>query len=109
MIKENIDNEQILNAMKRYAEEADVGIEDMQFELNNVRLDPSATTEEMIKQNPGMPEELSRAIGAFMQSLSAAPNVSEISLGRQELKVTTYHHGLDSDGKVKKLQYVFTG
>jgi len=101
VIKENMDHEQILNAMKQYAQEADVGIEDMQFELNHVRFDPSATTEEMARQNPDMPEELSRAITAFMQSLSASPNTSEVSLSRQELKVTTYHHGLDSNGKIK--------
>lgn len=101
MIKENIDNEQILNAMKRYAQEADVGIEDMQFELNNVRFDPSASKEEMDRNDPDMPEELSRAISAFWQSLNASPNVSEVSLSKQELKVTTYHHGLDSDGNVR--------
>lgn len=101
MIKENINNDQILNAMKQYAEEADVGIEDMQFELNNTPLGPSVSTEELKKNDPDMPEELSRAIAAFWQSLSASPNASEISLNKQELKVATYHHGLDADGRIK--------
>ena len=101
MIKENINNDQILEAMRQYAGEADVGIEDMQFELNNIPLGSSASTEELGKSDPDMPEELSRAIAAFWQSLSASPNASEISLSKQELKVATYHHGLDPDGKIK--------
>lgn len=101
MIKENINNDQILEAMRQYAGEADVGIEDMQFELNNIPLGSSTSTEELGKSDPDMPEELSRAIAAFWQSLSASPNASEISLSKQELKVATYHHGLDPDGKIK--------
>ena len=101
MIKENIDNKQIMDAMKKYAEEADVGIEDMKFELRNIAVDPAASTGDGNKSDLNLPEEISQAIVAFWKSLNASPNVAEINLNKQELKVVTYHHGLDSNGKIK--------
>lgn len=93
----NINNEQILSSMKKYAMEADVGIENMQFEINDRILE----TADLDKSAPDMPEEVRRTIEAFMQALNASPDVSEASMKKQELKVTTFHRGIDAEGESK--------
>jgi len=89
---EHSGNPNMLQAIKRYAIEADLGIQDMKFEMKN-------TTLTLDQFPPNLPEGIKVVIAGFMQALADAPNDSERKLQMGEMNVTSLHRGLDKDGQ----------
>lgn len=90
------DNPKMLDAITEYAKNADFGIEDIHFDYN-------ATDVKTKSDFPsGMPEELKRAVGSFLDALSSDPNTAEYKLGVTEIKSQTIHNGIDKNGEKKQ-------
>lgn len=87
------ENPNMLQAIKRYAVEADLGIQDMKFEVKNAEL----TTENQLPAD--LPESIKAALEQFVKTLADAPNISERKLQMGEVDVTAFHRGLDKDGQ----------
>ena len=73
----------ILRAISNYAKAADVGIEDMRFEINGKQIDEEAASS----------EEISAELVQFMRLLSETSNDSETNL-----KAISIHQGKDKIG-----------
>lgn len=87
------EDDNMLRAISNYARAADVGIQDMQFEVKNTKLsDKEALTDDL-------PDEIKEPLIRFMQALSESPNVSETKLQMGEVRATSYHQGVNRDGK----------
>ena len=83
----------MLRAISNYAENADLGIQRMQFDLKSQELNSQ-------DQLPAdMPEGLRHAVSQFMQALAAAPNEAEVELRMGEVQVTSFHKGVDYTGE----------
>lgn len=91
-LMEHSGNPAMLQAIKRYAVEADLGIQDMKFEVKSTEL----TTAEQLPSN--LPDDIKNALERFLQALADAPNDSERKLQVGEMNVTSLHSGLDSEG-----------
>lgn len=74
----------ILRAISNYAKAADVGIEDMRFEINGKQIDEEAA----------FSEEIRAELVQFIRLLSETPNDSETNL-----KAISIHQGKDRVGK----------
>lgn len=81
----------MLAAIKKYAENADVGIQDMNFEFRNEEIKDASNTGDI-------PSGIVAALTQFAKALSDISNNSEIKLQRSEVNATSYHRGLKSDG-----------
>ena len=81
----------MLAAIKKYAENADVGIQDMNFEFRNEEIKDASNTGDI-------PSGIVAALTQFAKALSDISNTSEIKLQRSEVNATSYHKGLKSDG-----------
>lgn len=93
---EYAEDDNMLKAISHYAQIADLGIFDMQFEVKSEELGGSANL-------PGnLPEDIKAALTTFMQTLSESPNTAETKLMMGEVKVTSYHKGIDADGNEKR-------
>ncbi len=92
LLMQNAENPNMLEAIKKYAMEADVGIQDMEFEFSQQRLDPSADLPEEL------PEEVRSALSQFMQALSNPSVNGETDLGVSKVRASSFHKGLHSDG-----------
>lgn len=83
----------MLQAISNYAKMADVGIRDMHFEVKNTDLVDA-------KDFPDdLPDGIKAALTTFMKALSEAPNISERKLKMGEVSATSFHQGIDRDGK----------
>lgn len=82
-----------LQAITRYAMEADVGVEDIRFEVENEELEGNELPLD------GMPEDIQNALTQFMKALSASPNVSEGTLRMGQMRATSFHRGLNYQGE----------
>ena len=85
------ENPDMLAAIKKYAENADVGIQDMNFEFRNEEIKDASNTGDI-------PSGIVAALTQFAKALSDISNNSEIKLQRSEVNATSYHRGLKSDG-----------
>lgn len=83
----------MLQAITRYAVEADIGVEDIRFEVENEELEGNALPFD------GIPEDIQNALTQFMKALSASPNVSEGTLKMGQMRATSLHRGLNRQGK----------
>ena len=86
------EDEAMLQAIVSAAKTADLGIQDMRFEINNVELDID---------NPSVPKQIQGMLAAlrgFNDALKQNGNEAEIRLQGGELKSTTYHSGTKQDG-----------
>ena len=90
---EHYENPNMLQAIKQYAVEADLGIRDMKFEVKSTEL----TTEDQLPAD--LPEGIVAALKQFAKALSDDPNVSERKLQMGEVTVTSFHCGLDKEGQ----------
>ena len=81
----------MLAAIKKYAENADVGIQDMNFEFRNEEIKDASNTRDI-------PSGIVAALTQFAKALSDISNTSEIKLQRSEVNATSYHRGVRSDG-----------
>lgn len=82
----------MLRAISDYAKAADIGIEDMQFEIKN----------EVIPDETELPNDLPvgirNALINFMHVLSETSNNSEVKLKMGEVVATAYHRGQKENG-----------
>lgn len=83
-------NPDMLNAITNYAKAADLGIENMQFEINSKDVE-----EEPLPSD--MPEELKGALRQFIKALSKA---SDKKVAMNEVKATSWHLG-NNKGETK--------
>ena len=83
----------MLRAISDYAKAADVGIEDMQFDINNEEIVDEAAFPDNI------PVGVRTALINFMHALSETSNNSEVKLKRGEVTATAYHRGQKENGE----------
>lgn len=89
------EDEAMLQTIISAARTADIGIQDIKFEIDNKEIDLSASSD-------GVPEHMRgmiRALKAFSEALRQTGNEAEIQLNAGKLRSTTYHIGTDVDGK----------
>lgn len=83
----------MLKAISDYAKAADLGIEDMQFEINSKE----------VQKDGSIPDDISESIKAaliqFLQTLSETSNNSEVRLKMGEVKATSKHKGCNKNGE----------
>lgn len=82
----------MLGAISSYAKMADVGIQDMQFEVKNAELSDEADLP------ADLPEGIVTALRQFMKALAESPNTSENKLRVGEVSATSFHQGIDREG-----------
>ena len=85
----------MLKAISRYAKAADVGIAEMQFEINNREFDDESTFPDYI------PEGIKTALVQFMHTLAETSNNSEVRLKMGEVTATSKHKGETRDGRME--------
>lgn len=85
----------MLKSIKDYAKAADLGIQDMQFELK------SRDISELEKDADGVPEGIIEALTLFARALSENTNESETKLKLGEVHATSFHKGCSADGTEK--------
>lgn len=83
----------MLKAIASYAQAADLGIEDMQFEFNSKEID------EKLDWPDNVPEGIRAALTQFMRALSESSNQAEAKLKLGEVTATSLHTGIDKAGK----------
>ena len=83
----------MLKAIASYAQAADLGIEDMQFEFNSKEID------EKLDWPDNVPEGIRAALTQFMRALSESSNQAETKLKLGEVTATSLHTGIDKAGK----------
>ena len=86
------DDPNMLTAISDYAKAADVGIQDMQFEIHNKEVDGPPNIPAAV------PEEIRSALAQFLQALSSASVESEHKLRMGEVRATSLHRGVNRDG-----------
>ena len=86
------DDPNMLKAISEYAKAADVGIEDMQFEIHNEKLSDPGKIPNIV------PEGVRAALAQFIQALSDVSTDSEQKLRMGEVRATSYHKGINKDG-----------
>lgn len=82
----------MLKAIFDYAKAADVGIEDMKFEINSKEINEEADLPENI------PDEVKAALVQFMHLLSETSNNAETHLRMGQVTATSIHQGEDKSG-----------
>lgn len=92
LLMEYSEQPNMIKAITRYAVEADIGVEDIRFEVENEELDENNLPDEM-------PEEIKNALTQFIKALSAAPNDSETTLKMGQMHATSLHRGLNRQGE----------
>lgn len=93
------EDEAMLQAIVSAAKTADVGIQDMNFEIDNQVLD--------LNSSKDFPEEIQgmvAALRAFNEALRQNGNEAEIQLAGGKLKSTTYHSGTTKDGQTMSFE-----
>lgn len=94
-ILEHAEDRGMLKAMVSAAQKADLGIQDMRFEISNKEL----SRHEDLPVN--LPEDIKAALQNMMKALSSTPNEAEARLRISELKATSLHYGVSKTGEVK--------
>ena len=88
------EDEAMLQAIVTAARTADVGIQDIKFEIDNQEIDLNADDENLPEQMRGMV----KALKAFSEALRQNGNEAELQLSTGKLKSTTYHTGINEEG-----------
>ncbi len=86
------EDQTMLNAIRTYAKSADVGIEDMQFEINSREIPVEKLPEEM-------PKGLGQALAQLMETLTSSNVRSAAKFSRNEVKTTSMHQGINRSGE----------
>lgn len=84
-------NPQMLKSISEYAKVADVGIEDMRFEIYDKEL-----SVENVPDN--LPDGIKIALIQFIKSLSDVSTDAEQKLRLGEVRATAFHKGINTDG-----------
>lgn len=82
----------MLNAISTYAKAADIGIEDMEFEIQNEEMKGLDALPDSI------PEGIKNALIQFMHTLSEVSDNTESHLKMSAVKVYSKHYGINKDG-----------
>lgn len=82
----------MLKAISDYAKAADLGIDDMQFEIDSKDID------EELELPKDIPEGIKAALTQFMHVLSETSDNSETKLKLGQIKATSFHQGQNEDG-----------
>ncbi len=91
-IAEHTGNTSMLQSIKKYAINADLGIDDMQFEIQKKEIDIQNGFPDEV------PDEVKREIQNFIQSLTDDPRKLESHLQMQQVTVTSFHKGINKSG-----------
>ena len=86
------EDESMLTAIISAAKTADVGIQDMRFEINSEKIDLDRDSV------PDQMKGIVSALRAFSEALKQNGNEAEIKLASGELKSTTLHRGISKAG-----------
>ena len=89
------EDEAMLQAIISAARTADIGIQDIKFEIDNQEIDLSASSDDVPENMRGM----IKALQAFSEALRQNGNEAEIQLNAGKLRSTTYHIGTDAKGQ----------
>ena len=89
---EHSNDKNMLRAISDYAKAADIGIEDMQFEIKNEDISDEAALPN------DLPIGIRTALINFMHVLSETSNNSEVKLKMGEVIATAYHRGQKENG-----------
>ena len=87
------ENPNMLHAISEYAKKADLGIEDMQFEIKDIEISDAD------KLPDNIPDDIKISLEKFLKALSDAPNISEQKLKMGEVHATSFHKGINENGK----------
>lgn len=93
---EYYEDKNMLKAITDYAKNADLGIQDIQFELDQKELQDDSPLPDDI------PEKVRVALIQFMNVLSEASNSGEIQLRRGDVIAKTSHRGRNINGECKE-------
>lgn len=94
-IIEHSEDPGMLKAIVSAAQKADLGIQDIKFEISNKELS------KYDKLPDNLPNDIKTALQNLMKALSSAPNEAESKLHVSELKVTSLHYGMSKTGDTK--------
>lgn len=86
------EDKNMLKAISDYAKAADLGIEDMKFEIKRKEVDEEFPLPE------NLPEGIQTALRQFLNVLAETSNNTEVRLNMGEVKATSLHPGLNRDG-----------
>lgn len=90
------DDSEMLKSVASIAKIADLGISDMQFELNNKAITSLDDLPEDIPQESRL--QIEKAFAQFKESLSGDADNVNGTIQYNELKATSFHTGIDSKG-----------
>lgn len=85
------DNPQMLKSISEYAKVADVGIEDMSFEIHDQELSVENVPDDLV-------DGVKFALIQFIKTLSDVSTESEQRLRLGEVRAISYHKGVNKDG-----------
>ena len=86
---EHAENPNMLKSIVTYAKQADVGIEDMSFEIKNEEI----STSDPLPDN--LPEGMIMALKQFSAALKDSSESAEMNLKIGEIKTSSLHHGIN--------------
>lgn len=92
MLLENQNDPNILKAITDYAKAADLGIQDMRFEIHDKEIDSQMQFLE------GAPEDVRTAISNLMEALNKNASTISSSQRMSEVKAISLHTGVDDSG-----------
>lgn len=87
------EDETMLRAIVSAAKKADLGIEDIRFEIDSQSIDF-----DHLEKYPAQVRGMVQALRAFQEALHQNANEAEIQLNAGKLKSTTIHNGVDRKG-----------
>lgn len=85
----------MLKSIVTYAKQADVGIEDMSFEIKNEEI----STSDPLPDN--LPEGMIMALKQFSAALKDSSESAEMNLKIGEIKTSSLHHGINKNGQLE--------
>lgn len=92
---EHAEDANMLKSIVSYAKQADVGIEDMMFEIRNEEISTSDSLPE------DLPEGMLEALKQFTAALKDSSDSAEMNLKIGEVKTSSLHRGIDQAGQEK--------
>ena len=95
---EYYEDETMLSAIVSAARAADVGIQDIKFEIDSREIDPAGVDDDVPENMRG----LIAGLRAFIEALRQNGNEAEEQLNAGKLKSTTFHSGTDRNGKLSR-------
>lgn len=88
------EDENMLQAIASTAKAADVGIQDVRFEIDNEKVDI-----DNLEGVPAQVQDMVKALRALREALRRNGNEAEIELNHGKLKTMTFHHGVGTNGE----------